>query len=156
VPASPTRSGWIRSTLPSKTTAPKGTIYLWVPVPGGHTSASFSELVLNQADVVVSPGAAYGPSGEGYVRFSLTVPDARLDPRRPARCAQCALRAIEHADCGPLLSKAARCAAPAAPSTDHDRSHPVERAHLSFKVLNAAMAQMTDTIQKRTMICGSG
>ena len=60
-------------------TAPKGTIYLWVPVPDGHTSASFSELVLNQADVVVSPGAAYGPSGEGYVRFSLTVPDARLE-----------------------------------------------------------------------------
>jgi LL-diaminopimelate aminotransferase len=60
-------------------TAPKGTIYLWAHVPEGHTSASFSELVLNQADVVVSPGAAYGPSGEGYVRFSLTVPDARLE-----------------------------------------------------------------------------
>ena len=61
-----------------RATAPKGTIYLWARVPQGHSSASFSELVLNQADVVVSPGAAYGPSGEGYVRFSLTVPDARL------------------------------------------------------------------------------
>lgn len=60
-------------------TPPKGTIYLWVPVPQGHTSASFTEQVLNQADVIVSPGAAYGPSGEGYVRFSLTVPDARLE-----------------------------------------------------------------------------
>lgn len=60
-------------------TAPKGTIYLWVPVPEGHTSASFTELVLNQADVIISPGAAYGPSGEGYVRMSLTVPDARLE-----------------------------------------------------------------------------
>jgi LL-diaminopimelate aminotransferase len=59
-------------------TPPKGTIYLWARVPEGHTSASFAELVLNQADVIVSPGAAYGPSGEGYVRFSLTVPDARL------------------------------------------------------------------------------
>jgi len=58
---------------------PKGTIYLWAPVPEGHTSASFAELVLNQADVIVSPGAAYGPSGEGYVRFSLTVPDDRLN-----------------------------------------------------------------------------
>jgi LL-diaminopimelate aminotransferase len=58
---------------------PKGTIYLWVPVPEGHTSGSFAELVLNQADVIVSPGAAYGPSGEGYVRFSLTVPDERLE-----------------------------------------------------------------------------
>lgn len=59
--------------------APKGTIYLWARVPEGYTSASFTELVLNQADVIVSPGAAYGPSGEGYVRFSLTVPDARLE-----------------------------------------------------------------------------
>ena len=58
--------------------APKGTIYLWAPVPAGHTSGSFAELVLNEADVIVSPGAAYGPSGEGYVRFSLTVPDDRL------------------------------------------------------------------------------
>ncbi len=61
-----------------RVTPPKGTIYLWAPVPEGHTSASFAELVLNQADVIVSPGAAYGPSGEGYVRFSLTVPDERL------------------------------------------------------------------------------
>lgn len=57
---------------------PRGTIYLWVPVPDGHTSGSFAELVLEQADVIVSPGAAYGPSGEGYVRLSLTVPDERL------------------------------------------------------------------------------
>ena len=58
---------------------PKGTIYLWVPVPAGHTSASFAELVLDQADVIVSPGSAYGPCGEGYVRLSLTVPDERLE-----------------------------------------------------------------------------
>jgi LL-diaminopimelate aminotransferase len=57
---------------------PRGTIYLWAPVPEGHSSGSFAELVLNQADVIVSPGAAYGPSGEGYVRFSLTVPDDRM------------------------------------------------------------------------------
>jgi len=61
-----------------RATPPKGTIYLWAPVPEGHTSGSFADLVLEQADVIVSPGAAYGPSGEGYVRFSLTVPDARL------------------------------------------------------------------------------
>lgn len=58
---------------------PKGTIYLWVPVPDGYTSASFTQQVLEQADVVVTPGAAYGPSGEGYVRLSLTVPDDRLE-----------------------------------------------------------------------------
>jgi len=57
---------------------PRGTIYVWVPVPDGHTSVSFAELVLEQADVVVSPGSAYGPNGEGYVRLSLTVADDRL------------------------------------------------------------------------------
>jgi LL-diaminopimelate aminotransferase len=57
---------------------PKGTIYLWVPVPDGFTSASFTEQVLEQADVVVTPGAAYGACGEGYVRLSLTVSDDRL------------------------------------------------------------------------------
>jgi len=35
--------------------------------------------VLSQADVIVSPGSAYGPSGEGYVRLSLTVADERLE-----------------------------------------------------------------------------
>jgi LL-diaminopimelate aminotransferase len=58
---------------------PKATPYYWVPVPEGHTSASFAALVLNQADVVVSPGPGYGPSGEGFVRLSLTVPDERLE-----------------------------------------------------------------------------
>jgi LL-diaminopimelate aminotransferase len=59
-------------------TPPRATPYFWARVPEGHTSASFAELVLDRADVVVSPGNAYGPSGEGYVRLSLTVPDHRL------------------------------------------------------------------------------
>jgi len=59
-------------------TPPRATPYFWARVPEGHTSASFAELVLEQANVVVSPGNAYGPSGEGYVRLSLTVPDDRL------------------------------------------------------------------------------
>jgi LL-diaminopimelate aminotransferase len=58
---------------------PKATPYFWVPVPEGHTSASFAALVLDQANVVVSPGPGYGPSGEGFVRLSLTVPDERLE-----------------------------------------------------------------------------
>ena len=57
---------------------PKGTIYIWAPVPDGHTSASFAELVLEEAAVVVSPGSMYGPSGEGFFRISLTTPDERL------------------------------------------------------------------------------
>ena len=57
---------------------PQGTIYIWAPVPAGHTSASFAEEVLEQSAVVVSPGSAYGPNGEGFFRISLTVPDERL------------------------------------------------------------------------------
>ncbi|HLM32145.1 MAG TPA: LL-diaminopimelate aminotransferase [Solirubrobacterales bacterium] len=58
--------------------APKGTIYVWAPVPDGHTSTSFAELVLAEAAVVVSPGSMYGPSGEGFFRISLTTPDERI------------------------------------------------------------------------------
>jgi LL-diaminopimelate aminotransferase len=57
---------------------PKGTIYVWAPVPQGHTSASYCELVLEESGVVVSPGGAYGPNGEGFFRISLTIDDERL------------------------------------------------------------------------------
>jgi LL-diaminopimelate aminotransferase len=57
---------------------PKGTIYVWAPVPEGHTSVSFAELVLEEAAVVVSPGSMYGPSGEGFFRISLTTADERI------------------------------------------------------------------------------
>ncbi|MDQ3724302.1 MAG: LL-diaminopimelate aminotransferase [Actinomycetota bacterium] len=59
--------------------APKGTIYVWAPVPEGHTSTSFCELVLEEAAVVVSPGSMYGPSGEGFFRIALTAPDERIE-----------------------------------------------------------------------------
>jgi LL-diaminopimelate aminotransferase len=58
---------------------PRATPYFWIAVPEGHTSASFTELMLEQASVLVSPGDSYGPSGAGYVRLSLTVPDSRLE-----------------------------------------------------------------------------
>lgn len=58
---------------------PKGSIYLWVPVPEGHTSESFTTLLLDEADIVAAPGNGYGPSGEGYVRFSITIADDRLE-----------------------------------------------------------------------------
>jgi LL-diaminopimelate aminotransferase len=58
---------------------PKATPYIWVRVPEGYNSASFTELVLEEAAVVVSPGPSFGPSGEGYVRISLTVADERLE-----------------------------------------------------------------------------
>jgi LL-diaminopimelate aminotransferase len=60
-------------------TPPKGTIYVWAPVPAGfESSAAYCEHVLEQSAVVISPGGAYGPSGEGWFRISLTTPDERL------------------------------------------------------------------------------
>jgi LL-diaminopimelate aminotransferase len=47
-------------------------------VPEGHTSASYCELVLEEAGVAISPGSSYGPSGEGFFRISLTLADDRL------------------------------------------------------------------------------
>jgi len=58
--------------------SPKGTIYVWAPVPEGHSSTSFAEMVLEEAAVVISPGSMYGRSGEGFFRISLTTPDDRL------------------------------------------------------------------------------
>lgn len=58
---------------------PRGSVYIWVPVPGGHDSASFATVLLEEAGVVVPPGRGYGEAGEGYVRISLTVPDDRLE-----------------------------------------------------------------------------
>jgi LL-diaminopimelate aminotransferase len=60
-------------------TRPKGTIYIWAPVPAGFGSAAeYCEHVLERAAVVISPGGAYGPNGEGFFRISLTTPDDRL------------------------------------------------------------------------------
>ncbi|MGH2788812.1 MAG: LL-diaminopimelate aminotransferase [Actinomycetota bacterium] len=58
---------------------PRGSIYLWVPVPQGHTSESFTAHLLDEAAIVAAPGTGYGPSGEGFVRFSLTLSDDRLE-----------------------------------------------------------------------------
>ncbi len=58
---------------------PKATIYVWAEVPEGFTSSSFVSYLVERTGVVVSPGNAYGPSGEGFFRVSLTVPDNRLD-----------------------------------------------------------------------------
>jgi LL-diaminopimelate aminotransferase len=58
---------------------PHSTIYVWAPVPAGFaSSAAYCEHVLEQAAVVLSPGAIYGPAGEGWFRISLTTPDERL------------------------------------------------------------------------------
>ncbi len=59
--------------------SPKATFYVWTPVPTGHTSASFSSLLLEEAGIVCTPGNGFGDPGEGYVRMALTVSEGRLE-----------------------------------------------------------------------------
>ncbi|MFD1039979.1 LL-diaminopimelate aminotransferase [Virgibacillus byunsanensis] len=58
---------------------PKGTIFIWAKVPKGYTSLSFVNHLLDEAGVIVTPGTAFGPSGEGYFRIALSVTTERLD-----------------------------------------------------------------------------
>jgi len=60
-------------------TAPRATFYIWAEVPRGYSSVSFTERVLKEAGVVITPGSGFGRGGEGFVRFSLTVPSERLN-----------------------------------------------------------------------------
>jgi len=60
-------------------TPPRASLYVWARVPDGITSTAYATRLLDEAAVVVTPGIGYGPSGEGYVRLSLTLPDERLE-----------------------------------------------------------------------------
>ena len=62
-----------------KADLPKATLYLWMKVPEGFDSRGFTKELLERTAIVVAPGSAYGSHGEGYVRFSLTLPDERLE-----------------------------------------------------------------------------
>ncbi len=68
---------------------PKGTIYVWAPVPERFAgdSAAFAAALFDETGVVVTPGAVYGQHGEGYFRISLTYPDEVLT-RAMARLAE--------------------------------------------------------------------
>jgi LL-diaminopimelate aminotransferase len=57
---------------------PKAGLYIWAKVPEGYNSVDFTADLLDQVGVAVTPGVGYGRSGEGYVRLSLTIPDASL------------------------------------------------------------------------------
>lgn len=57
---------------------PKATLYIWARVPKSYTSVDFATDLLERVGVVVTPGVGYGKHGEGYIRLSLTVPDATL------------------------------------------------------------------------------
>jgi LL-diaminopimelate aminotransferase len=62
-----------------KAILPQASLYVWARVPEGYTSAEFADDLLEQVNVVVTPGTGYGPGGEGYIRLSLTLPDDQLE-----------------------------------------------------------------------------
>ena len=57
---------------------PDATFYVWFKAPAGHTSEQAVARLLEEADVVVTPGNGFGASGEGYVRAALTVDEKRI------------------------------------------------------------------------------
>jgi LL-diaminopimelate aminotransferase len=57
---------------------PRATLYVWVPLPEGITSAAFQRRALEEVGVVVLPGSAFGPGAEGFFRVALTVGTPRL------------------------------------------------------------------------------
>ena len=66
--------------------SPQATMFAWAPIPEKFKylgSIEFSKLLLNEADVAVSPGVAFGEYGEGYVRISLVENEQRI--RQAAR-----------------------------------------------------------------------
>jgi LL-diaminopimelate aminotransferase len=58
--------------------SPQATFYVWMPVPGGD-DVRFAAEMIEKVGVLVTPGSGFGPSGKGYVRFSLTVDEDRLE-----------------------------------------------------------------------------
>ncbi len=59
--------------------SPKATFYIWTPVPSGYDSISFAKKLLDEANVVVTPGVGFGEYGEGYFRMTLCLPEERLE-----------------------------------------------------------------------------
>ncbi len=57
---------------------PKATFYVWAHVPPRYTSATFAKELLEKCDIVATPGNGFGETGEGYVRFALTVDKKRI------------------------------------------------------------------------------
>src|SRR3989339_50255 len=57
---------------------PQATFYVWAKVPKGYKSSKVVGKLLDEVGIVCTPGNGFGPSGEGYIRFALTVPEARL------------------------------------------------------------------------------
>ena len=53
----------------------KGSMFVWAPLPKGYTdSMAFCMRLVEESGVLCTPGCSFGPAGEGYVRFALTLP----------------------------------------------------------------------------------
>jgi len=64
---------------------PRATMYLWIPLPEGVTSAAFASKLLDEAGVVVMPGSGFGAGGEGFFRISfITSPERIAEAARRA------------------------------------------------------------------------
>ena len=61
-----------------KANTPKATFYVWISCPDGYTSSEFTGHLLKKCGIVTTPGNGFGPSGEGFVRMALTVPEDRI------------------------------------------------------------------------------
>jgi LL-diaminopimelate aminotransferase len=49
-------------------------MFVWLPVPEGYNSVSFVEQLMDKTGIIGTPGTAFGPRGEGYIRFALVRP----------------------------------------------------------------------------------
>lgn len=57
-----------------------GSMFVWAPVPDGYASSmDFCLQLIEKANVICTPGSSFGPSGEGYVRFALTMPVEQIE-----------------------------------------------------------------------------
>ncbi len=66
-----TQAGWVMR-------KPPATFYVWARTPKNLSSTEVAGRILEEAGVVCTPGVGFGPAGEGYVRFALTVEEPRL------------------------------------------------------------------------------
>ena len=57
----------------------RASLYVWAGGPPGYTSAELAARLLEEIDIVVTPGSSYGQYGEGYIRLSLTTPDEQVE-----------------------------------------------------------------------------
>ena len=56
-----------------------GSMFVWAPIPEGYASSmDFCLQLIEKANVICTPGSSFGPSGEGYVRFALTMPEEQI------------------------------------------------------------------------------